>query len=109
MDEVKKTVSVIYEKSKHSNTVPITGAYGGIVPDRSGIMVHFFSEYNSIPNSTELEIGEGQKIDQTKAKNISRGDITREIHFSSFMTAQAAIALGEFLIKNGNRLINNNK
>jgi len=106
MAEEKRSVSVIYEKAKNSDTVPITGAYGGPAPTGTGLVVHFFVEYPSIPNSTELEVEDGKIINAKGGKNISRGDITREIQFTSFMSAKTAITLGEFLIEKARLLTN---
>ncbi|HKI77133.1 MAG TPA: hypothetical protein VKA26_01175 [Ignavibacteriaceae bacterium] len=107
MPEERTSVSVIYEKHNKSNTVPVTGAYGGPIPNGDAIMVHFFIEYPTIPNSTELEVKDGKIINPQTGKNISRGDVTREVQFSAHMTAKSAIVIGNWLIEKGNMLLGN--
>lgn len=68
-------------------------------------MIHFFVEYPSVPNSTELEVEDGKIINPKAGKNISRGDVTREVQVSTYMTAETAITLGNWMIEKGNLLI----
>jgi len=98
MDEEKKSISFVYEKSK-DKTYPVNGAYGGPSPDNSGIVAHFYLEYPSIPHSTDIPIEIGQQnIDLTKGRNISRGDYTRDIQTTLFLSAESAKTIGEWLI-----------
>ena len=97
--EQKKEISFVYEKNKDSKTVPVNGAYGGPTPDNSGVVVHFYLEYASIPHSTDIPVEPGEsKIDASKGRNISRGDYTREVQTSIFLSAESAITIGKWLI-----------
>lgn len=102
MEESKKEISFIYEKNKETKTVPVNGAYGGPAPDNSGVVVHFYLEYPSVPHSTDIPVTPGQlRIDPTEGRNISRGDYTREIQTTVFMSAESAIRIGKWLINKG--------
>jgi len=100
--EQKKEISFIYERNKDSKTVPANGAYGGPAPDNSGVIVHFYLEYASIPHSTDIPFKPDQTtIDPKAGRNISRGDYTREVQASVFMSAESAITIGKWLINKG--------
>lgn len=110
MAEGTKSISFLYEKNKDAKTIPVNGAYGGVTPDNSGIIAHFYIEYSSIPYSTEFNIEEDKKIiDVRDGKNVTRGDYTREVVASTYMTAESAIAIGKWLMDNGNALIEKRK
>lgn len=99
MAEKRNEVSFIYEKNKDARTLPANGAYGGPTPDNSGVVVHFYLEYASVPHSTDIPIPPGEKkIDITAGRNISRGDFTREIQASIFLSAESAIVIGNWLL-----------
>lgn len=36
MTEERKSISVIYERAKNANTVPVSGAYGGLYQQEMG-------------------------------------------------------------------------
>lgn len=105
MAEEHKSVSVIYEKPDKSHTVPVSGAYGGPVPSGDSLMVHFFMEYPCVPNSTELKVEDNKIVNPQAGKNISRGDVTREIQFSAHMTASSALIIGNWLIEKANMIL----
>lgn len=99
MPEEKKEIAFIYEKNKDAKTVPVNGAYGGPTPDNSGVVVHFYLEYATIPHSTDITIEPGQKtFNPQTGRNISRGDFTREIQSSIFLSPESAITIGNWLI-----------
>lgn len=105
MEIEKKNISFLYEKNKDCKTFPISGAYGGPNPDNSGLIVHFYLEFPAIPYSTEVEIEKGNTIvDLKNSKNVSRGDYTREIQATTFMNAETAIVIGNWLIQNAEGL-----
>ncbi|MHB8581050.1 MAG: hypothetical protein ACYDA4_14505 [Ignavibacteriaceae bacterium] len=102
MADLRKEISFVYEKSKDAKTVPANGAYGGPTPDNSGVVIHFYLEYGSIPHSTDIPIEVGQTTADPKlGRNITRGDFTREIQSSIFMSAESAITIGKWLITRG--------
>src|SRR5690606_23651123 len=85
--------------NKDAKTVPVNGAYGGPTPDNSGITVHFYLEYVSLPHSTDIPVEPGQKIvDPSKGRNITRGDYTREVQCSIFLSARSAVTIGKWLL-----------
>jgi len=107
--EQKKSVSIIYERKKGALTFPCSGAYGGPSPDGNGIIVHMFIEYNSVPYSTEIEIVNQRMINPEKGRTVTRGDLTREIQSTVFMSAESAIVIGNWLVDKGKLLLERKK
>ena len=104
-----KSISVIYEKKKDALTFPVGGAYGGPTPDNNGVIVHFYVEYGSLPYSVDMDVLENQQVDMKSGKTVRRGDITREIQSTAFMSAESAIVIGNWLVEKGNLLLNRRK
>jgi hypothetical protein len=98
--ETPRKVSIIYEKNKNAISFPVSGAYGGPTPDRLGIVVHFYIEYPTVPHSTNLQVN-NDIVDFTHGENISRGDFTREIQATTYLTPETAIVIGNWLINHG--------
>jgi hypothetical protein len=102
MAEERNSISVVYEKNKDAKTVPANGAFGGPAPDNSGVIVHLYLEYGSVPHSTDFPIVDGQvKMGPPYEESITRGNFTREVQTSVFMSAESAIAIGKWLIQKG--------
>lgn len=101
----EKNISFIFEKNKNSITFPANGAIGGPTPDSSGVMVHFYVEYSSVPHSTTIKV-EDKHVINPLGESITRGDITREIQASTFLTPDVAILIGKWLIASANEIKN---
>lgn len=102
MAEQRNSISIVYERNKDAKTIPATGAFGGPTPDNSGVIVHLYMEYGSLPNSTDIPVQDGKvRMGQGLEKNITRGDITREVQATVFLSAESAIAIGNWLIQKG--------
>lgn len=100
-EEKQKSFSFIFEKQDKAVTIPVTGAWGGIRSDGSNIIAHLFVEYASLPNIINAEIKEDNTIDPNKGERISRGDVTREVQTTVVLTPEAAVSIGEWLVKKG--------
>jgi len=99
-----KSLSIVYEKKADVQTFPVSGAYGGPTPDNMGIATHFFIEFAAIPHSTQLTIGSDNKFHPNSGEDIKRGDVVRQVQATAFMSPEAAIVIGEWLIKNAKEL-----
>jgi hypothetical protein len=100
MEQEKRNLSFVFERNKNAITVPVSGAFGGPGTDHPGVVVHFYIEYQSLPNIIDVEIPKDAPVfDSNLGKRISRGDITREVQATFYMTTQAARSIGHFLIE----------
>lgn len=106
MADDKRRISIVTEKNKPVPTLPVSGAWGGASPDGSNIVVHFYVEYVTLPNSIEADYEEGKPFNANLGNQIKRGDITREIQTNLVMTPQQAVSIGEWLKKHGQSLLN---
>lgn len=95
--EIPKDISIVFERNKDCKTFPVTGAWGGITPDTLSLIVHLYSEYQSIPNSIKADVQEGGKVDINSGERISRGDITREVQGTMVMSPEHALSLSNWL------------
>jgi hypothetical protein len=105
MDNTRK-ISIVFEKNKNAITFPTGGVYGGPTPNGEGIAIHFYTEYGTIPNSTTLDVIDG-KITDPIGENISRGDVTREIQATTFVSPELAIIIASWLNDNANKILRN--
>jgi len=96
----KNNISIVYERNKQAITFATSGAYGGPAPDHSGVVVHFYLEYPTVPHSSNLPLKD-KVVDFGHEEKISRGDITREIQATTYLSPELAIVIGNWLIKNG--------
>ncbi|MEX0780086.1 MAG: hypothetical protein WD491_09725 [Balneolales bacterium] len=101
MPSEKKRVSIVFEKNKNAITVPVTGAFGNTSPDGSSVISHFFIEHPTTPNSIEIEVIEGEPINQNLGNQIKRGDFSREIQATFVMSPEQAISIGTWLKRKG--------
>lgn len=101
MHEEKKELSLVIEKSKNAQTLPVTGVWGGPSPDGSNIISHFYVESHALPNVINIKADETGKFDPNHGQQIMRGDLTREIQSIFVMTPEVAISIGKWLIENG--------
>ena len=105
----KKKFSIVIERNKNAITVPVTGAWGGVSPDGSAIIAHFFIEYQTTPNSITFEIDEEGRGNPDLGHAISRGDGTREIQATFMIPPERAISIGQWLIEKGTRALQTRK
>ena len=102
MAEEKKSISIVYEKNKGAKTVPVNGAFGGPTPDNSGVTVHLYLEHSSVPVVTDLPIINGKvQTGPGIEESVTRGNFTREVQATVFMSAESAITIGKWLIDKG--------
>jgi hypothetical protein len=102
MAEEKKSISIVYERNKEAKTIPVNGAFGGPTPDKSGVVMHLFLEHGSLPVVTDLPIVDGiVKAGPGIEESVTRGNFTREVQATVFMSAESAIRIGKWLIEKG--------
>ncbi|MFP4528585.1 MAG: hypothetical protein ACLFQX_08555 [Candidatus Kapaibacterium sp.] len=105
MEEPLNEISLIIEKSKHAQTLPLTGVWGGPAPDRTNVAAYFYVESPNLPNVITVRADENGMFDPNKGEQISRGDYTREIQATFIMTPEVAVGVGKWLIDQGQMLI----
>jgi len=96
------TVRIEFIKDDDYRLVPVTGAWGGISPQRE-VIVDFYVDRRSNPTSVEIE------TDQGKSKELSRipdpQPIHRHVSFGVAMRPDIARSIGEFLIENADKAL----
>lgn len=108
-EKKSKSISIVSEKHKNAITVPVSGAWGGLSPDQTSIVVHFYVEYKTMPNIIDVEVDEHGHADPNKGKPVSRGDFTRETQATFMMTPESAISIGKWLVDKGSQALKNRK
>ncbi len=96
-----KKISIVYEKVPNKPTITATGAIGGPSPDRQSIVAQLYVEHGSVPSVVSHEVQEDGSIDLQHGDAISRGDVTREIQGTLVLSPEAAVLLGNWLLKHG--------
>ena len=96
-----KKVSIVYEKVPNKPTITATGAIGGPSPDRQSIVAQLYVEHGSVPSVVSHEVREDGSFDLQHGDAISRGDVTREIQATLVLSPEAAVLLGNWLLKSG--------
>ena len=96
-----KKISIVYEKVPGKPTITATGAIGGPSPDRQSIVAQLYVEHGSVPSVVSHEVQEDGSFDLQHGDAISRGDVTREIQATLVLSPEAAILLGDWLMKKG--------
>ena len=87
-------------------TITATGAIGGPSPDQQSIVAQLYVESASVPSVVSHEIRKDGSIDLQHGDSISRGDVTREIQGTLVLSPEAAVLLGNWLLKHGVAAIN---
>lgn len=67
-------------------------------------MVHLYTEYSTLPSTIEVPVEAGGKVNLVGGKPIARSDVTREVQSSMVLSAEAAAAIGQFLIDQAKKL-----
>ena len=101
-----KQISIVYEKVSGKPTVTATGAFGGPSPDRQSIVAQLYVEHGSVPSVVSHSIREDMSVDLQHGDAISRGDITREIQATLVLSPEAAVVIGNWLVRHGIAAIN---
>ena len=92
--------TVHYEERPGKPTLAATGAFGGPSPDHFHVIAHLYVEHLMIPSLSEVIIdkdGHGVK----KGRDITRGEVRREIQAALVLAPRTAIGLGKWLILHG--------
>jgi len=100
MEEGKtKRARIIYSKDQGYKLVPVTGAWGGVSPQKE-IIVDFYIDNLRHPDSIEITAAGGKivKEDRTPAES----PIDRVLQFGVVLRPDIARSIGKFLIEKAN-------
>ena len=103
----QEKISIVYEKVPGKPTITATGAFGGPSPDNNSIIAQLYVEHTSVPSVITHNVREDRSVDLRHGDAISRGDATREIQATLVLSPEAAILLGDWLVKKGIGAIKN--
>lgn len=95
----KGSFTIVYEEQEPRPTLPVSGAYGGYLPDGATIVVHVYTEFGTIPALSEHDVEEGGVVDLSKGNLIKRGDVTRKVLATLVLSPEAAGAFGKWLME----------
>ena len=84
----KKTVSAAYRESSSRVTVAATGAYGGPTADASSIVLHFYTDWLTIPSVVTYDVDKDGVA--TEGQVLKQSDLTREVQASVVMSLDLA-------------------
>lgn len=102
--ENKEKVTIVFEKNKNHIMAPITGAWGGLTPDQSSILINLFCDQPTLPSYQNINIAEDKSLDMEHSENVARGDITREVFGTFTMSSKTARAIASWLERYANEL-----
>lgn len=105
----KQKLSIIYEEAPNRPILPVGGAIGASSPDGSTVVAHLYNEFVTVPTVAQHEISPGGVIDLSKGVAERRGDLTRLILATLVLSPETAIRLGNFLIKQAGRAMEQRK
>ncbi len=86
-------------KDENSKPVVITGAVGGVHPSGDAVVVHFYHDYPTIPESMDHEVLEGGVVNLKNFKEKKGSSITRVIETTSVIPTKIARTIGKWLIE----------
>ena len=99
-----KEIKIEYSKSDGFFYLPATGAYGGPNP-QGEIICNFFVEYRKIPEEAKVVVdAKTGKIKKEVAKK-ETDTIFRELQVGICMRPDIARSVGEFLIREADKII----
>ena len=102
--DTRDVATIHYEERPGKPTLAATGAFGGPTPDHLNVVAHLYVEHSMIPSISEVIVNEdGRGVNQ--GRNITRGEVRREIQAALVLTPQAAVGLGQWLIQHGNQCL----
>lgn len=102
MAEEKGTLSIVFDERDDRPHIPVSGAVGGPAPNGSMVYAHVYTEFATIPAMEDHSVEEGGRVDLSKGHQIRRGDITRTVLATLVLSPESAIAVGQWLVRNGN-------
>ena len=95
----KGSLTIVYEEQEPRPTLPVSGAYGGYLPDGATIVAHVYTEFGTIPAMSEHEIEEGGMVNLSKGNLIKRGDVTRKVLATLVLSPESASIVGKWLVE----------
>jgi hypothetical protein len=98
-DERKYTV--IFKRAPDYRIYPCQLVFGGVVPDKSGIMMNICVDHPATPNYISHPIGpDGMTVDARTVSDIATiGNAEREMLCGIFVSPQQAAALATWLME----------
>lgn len=94
-------IKVKYVNAPDYRKIPATGAWGGVSPNAE-VVVNFFVEFQSTPESTILKFDESGKIEEKRDEG-EENQLTRELLVGVVMRPDIARSVGQFLIRNAEK------
>ena len=94
-------IKVKYSYAPDYRKIPATGAWGGLSPNAE-IVINFFVEFQSPPDSTILKFDETGKIEEKKDEG-EELHVTRELLVGVVMRPDIAKSVGQFLLRNAEK------
>ncbi len=106
MDKKKEdTISVKYRRSNEFKYIPATGAFGGPSP-QGEIICNFFVENQEYPEDLKLILDpDTRKVIKESGPTLSEKIIIRELQIGLVMRPDIARIVGEWLIKEADKII----
>jgi hypothetical protein len=98
MPDKSKTFTIHYQERTDKPTIPVSGAYGGPSPDGNLVVAHVYVEQATLPSHVTHPV-KGNRVDLREGHEIRRSEATREVQATLVLSPEAAIALGEFLMR----------
>ena len=95
------TISIVYEEAPDRPFIPVGGAFGGAAPDGTSVVAHLYNEYGSLPTGSQHEVGPDGEVDLSKGTPSRLSDVTRRVGATLILSPEAAIRLGNWLVKHG--------
>lgn len=93
---------ILYKESQNYRKLAVNGAIGSPTP-QGDLLVSFYLETRVVPDEVEIQLDEsGKKIDEST--NTGQYAFVRELQVGVFLSPESARSIGEFLIRNAERL-----
>lgn len=94
---MSQEIKVKYEYASDYRKIPATGAWGGLTPNGE-VVVNFFVEFITKPESVKIKIDETGIIEQ-KSQEVKNTSWTRELLVGVVMRPDIAKSVGHFLLR----------
>lgn len=95
-----RTPSIHYVDREGRQTLPVSGAYGGLGGHNGGsVIIHVYHDWGMVPSIEQVNILESGQVGEPKY--IKRGDVNREVQATLIMAPEAAISIGRWLVEKG--------
>lgn len=94
-------ITIVYDDRDNKPVLAVTGAHGGPSPDSNSVVAHLYIEHITLPSLVTHNVNPAGVVDLQTGDGVKRGDITRFVVGTLVLSPEAAIALGMFLVTQG--------